>query len=247
MGVADLDVGQLGAFGALVGWLGVELVPLTLAFARVFPALVLLPIFAARLMPVSARAALSFALAILILPGVRLQDTLSHRLPVELGYQALLGLPPALSAAAFLWAAGMTGAVIDDVRGQSQGQARILEQSTPVGTLTGLFAAVGFLQLGGVDRLAGALLDADRAVHTPFLRAAHNIVAGVDVALALAAPVLALVVVVDVAGGLVAKAAAPAHIQQLWTPVRAFLMLGALSLILNTILSVLTEVLAGGI
>lgn len=247
MGAPHLQFDQLEALGALVSWLGLELEPLMLAVARVFPALVLLPIFAARLMPVPARAALSAAIAIVVLPGIQPGPARGASLPLELAYQALIGLPPALSAAAFLWAAGMTGAVIDDVRGQSQVQSRVLEQSTPLGTLTGLFAAVGFMQLGGVERLAQALLDAEQSLQRPFLGAAHNIVAGVDVALALAAPVLALVVVVDVAGGLVAKAASPAHIQQLWTPVRAFILLGALSLLLNTVLSLLTEVLAGGI
>jgi hypothetical protein len=61
----------------------------------------------------------------------------------------------------------------------------------------------------------------------------------VQIAVAVAAPLLAASIVVEVAGALVARAASPAHLHALLAPARSLLLLSATALLLDRIAHVL--------
>ncbi len=213
-----------------------DLAALGLAWARVMPTVTLVPAFGLRALPTPARGILGLALATGIYPAV-VPIVEAHRatpwflLALE---QILLGLPVALAAAIPLWAATMAGGLVDVLRGSPEGPGLATVEGRPssFGVLLSLFASVVFLSTGGASRAAGALaayaLPAD-----PLVRAAHDIVAGVGLAIALGGPLLAAAVVLELAFALVARAASPSQVHALLAPLRALGLLAIVAIVLE--------------
>ena len=213
-----------------------DLAALGLAWARVMPTVTLVPAFGLRALPTPARGVLGLALAAAIYPAV-VPIVVAQRgtpwlvLAIE---QILLGLPVALAAAIPLWAATMAGGLVDVLRGSPEGPGLATVEGKPssFGVLLSLFASVVFLATGGAARAAGALasyqLPAD-----PLVRAAHDIVAGVGLAIALGGPLLAAAVVLELAFALVARAASPAQVHALLAPLRALGLLAIVAVVLE--------------
>ncbi|MEN9578591.1 MAG: hypothetical protein RJA70_1600 [Pseudomonadota bacterium] len=219
---------------SLEGWL--------LAWARLLPTVVLVPAFGGRFLPASARAVLGLSLGFTLAPMLVVPPS-GQWLAVSVLTEMLHGLPLAVSVAALMWAAMMAGGLLDDLRGASQpAQGPFSEASTPLGTLLGLFAAIGFLRLGGAPRLVEAL-SRETGPHT-VLGAVGNLVSAIEVALALAAPMLVALIVWEVAGALVARSAAPAHIQSLLAPLRSLVVLGALAISADALFALLSRLMA---
>jgi type III secretory pathway component EscT len=241
------NVGVTG-LEALVEFLrerGVTLVPWGLAWARVLPLVLIVPAFGARVLPAQARIVLGLALSLTLVAPLSQQPELGGGMfAVRFALEMLRGLPIALSVSALLWAAMMAGGVMDDLRGaQASGSSVFADAPTPIATLLGLFVAAAFIRLGGAASAVEALATVPSDTNM-MLAAVRDIVAAVEIALALAAPVLVAVVVFEVAGALVARAASPAHIRPMLDPLRSLLILVVLAFSLDGMLGLMTRLLA---
>jgi flagellar biosynthetic protein FliR len=238
---------------------GVDLASLGLAWARATPAVTLVPAFGLRAVPGPGRAVLALGFAASIVPAIALAST-TPGAPVAQAVVAahageswlvlaltevLRGLPVALAAAIPLWAATMAGGVADALRGsQETASAPTVEgRASPLGIPLSLLASAIFLQTGGPARVAWALasLPAASAGAGLWLAVAHDLTAGISLAVALGAPLLAASVVIEVAGALIARAASPAQIHALLAPVRALGMLGVLAIVIDRLADALAN------
>lgn len=213
-----------------------DLAALGLAWARVMPVVTIVPAFGLRALPAAARGVLGLALAAAIYPAVvpiviAQRSTPWFVLALE---QIVLGLPVALAAAIPLWAATMAGGLVDVLRGSPDGPGLATVEGKPssFGVLLSLFASVVFLATGGASRAAGALAHYELPGH-PLLLAAHDIVAGVGLAIAIGGPLLAAAVVLELAFALVARAASPAQVHALLAPLRALGLLAIVAIVLE--------------
>src|SRR6185437_42414 len=97
--------------------------------------------------------------------------------------------------------------------------------ATPLGVPLSMLASAIFLATGGPARVVEAL-----ASRPP---PDHPLVAAVTLAVALGGPLLVAAVVVEVAGALVARAAAPAQVHLLVAPLRALGTLAVTGVVLE--------------
>ena len=230
----------------LAGW-GVDLRGWALAWARVAPALTLLPAFGLNALPAQTRAALGLALAVGIAPSLRPAE-LAAPFGLALLLEAARGLPVALAAAGALWAAGMTGGLADNLRGARESQALpvVDEDSSPLGALLQLLVALIFLEGGGAARVASAL-SSDTTLslsHGKLWLVALGLTHAVELALAVAAPVVAVSIVLELANALIARSATPAHVVALLAPLRSILILVCFALLFERMASLLASVAA---
>jgi flagellar biosynthetic protein FliR len=213
-----------------------ELAAIGLAWARVMPVVTIVPAFGLRALPTPARGILGLALAAAIYPSlvpivVAERGTPWVILALE---QIVLGLPVALAAAIPLWAATMAGGVVDVLRGSPDGAGLATVEGKPssFGVLFSLLASVMFLATGGASRAAGALARYELPGH-PLLLAAHDIVAGIGLAIAIGGPLLAAAVVLELAFALIARAASPAQVHALLAPLRAMGLLAIVAIVME--------------
>lgn len=216
---------------------GVTLEPWALAWGRVLPLLLIVPAFGARWLPAPARVVLALAMAVSLIPAMsNAPGYTGQAFGVAFVMALLQGLPLALSTAALLWAAMMAGGLMDELRGGTQQTATVFSDApTPLATLIGLFAGLSFLQLGGAARAVEALARPASADGVMLLRAVSDLVQAVGIALSLAAPMLAAVIVWEVTAALITRAASPAHMQPAFAPLRSLVVLAVLALSLDTL------------
>ena len=233
-GVVETLAGVLESGGAdLRAW--------GLAWARVAPSVLLIPAFGLRALPAPARIALGLSLAVGIAPA--LTPIAEQARPwlaafvVELGR----GLPVALTASIALWVANMAGGVVDDLRGAREPAAmpNLEAGSSPIGALLAMLVAIAFLESGGAARVASVLAEPELAFSDPLARAAANLAGGIELAVAVAAPVVAASIVFAVASSLIARAANPAYIEPLLAPLRSLALLAVTALVLDRMLELL--------
>jgi type III secretory pathway component EscT len=219
-----------------------DIVPWLLAWARVLPAVTLVPAFGLKAMPRPVRVALALALGAALAPGIRAEEPSSSApLPLLVLEQILRGLPVAVSAAVALWTAQMAGGLVDDLRaGRDRVQLPHVEPgTTPLGALLGTLAALGFLLSGGASQLALQLSEAPRVSEPLVARVALHLTRGIELAVALAAPLVAASVLLEIGGALIARAAAPAQVQTLIAPLRSLALLLIFGLLLERIVAAL--------
>ena len=216
---------------------GLDLSAWALAWARVAPLVVLVPAFGLRALPGPVRAALGLMLAVTIAPALRASAHPSALLPVLLVVELGRGLPVALAAAVPLWAATMAGATVDALRGSQDvvSVPTVEGRASGLGVLFSLMAAVLFLASGGPARAVGALALTELDVGGPLARAAADLSAGIGVAVAIAAPLAAASIVVELGFALVARAATPAQVHALLAPVRSVVLLLLAALLFDRI------------
>jgi type III secretory pathway component EscT len=215
----------LTAVASAFGAAGIDLGALGHAWARVLPIVALVPAFGLRALPMSARAVLGLALAAAIVPGV-------GALAGGAGAAGLLdegarGLSVAIAAAVPLWAATMAGGLVDTLRGAQgeQGSAPTVEgRPTLLGAPLSILASAIFLEGGGAARAVAAVAQPETA-SSPVLLAAHHLVTGVTLAVALGAPVLVASMVLEIGAALLTRSAAPAQLSALVAPLRALAVL----------------------
>lgn len=213
-----------------------DLEGLGLAWARFAPTLAIVPAFGLRALPTAARGILGLALGAAIYPA--LAPIVAERsapffvLALE---QVVLGLPVALAAAIPLWAATMAGGLVDAVRGAQDGTGLAVvegQKATPIAILLSLLASTVFLATGGPARVATALASTVMPAH-PLLGAANALTAGIGLAIAIGAPLLAAAVVLEIAFALIARAASPAQVHALLAPLRALGILAVVAVVLD--------------
>lgn len=212
-----------------MGWL--------LCSARLLPSLFLIPAFGLPGFPVVIRVGLAGVLAAVVAPSMPAAAYAPGPLPLALGAELARGLPVALSAAFCIWGALMAGNLIDELRA---GPPRLKSPfdaapSSPVGVLLGLAASVVFFRLGGPARLAYALAAAP-PLHEQDLRTlASSLAHGVQFAVVLAGPLLALVPFFELLHALVARTIAPLSAQAVAGSLKAVALLGVVALLLDRI------------
>ena len=79
----------------------------------------------------------------------------------------------------------------------------------------------------------------------PLLSAAHTLTAGIGLAIAIGAPLLAAAVVLEIAFALVARAASPAQVQALLAPIRALALLAIVAVVLERVAGVVALAVRG--
>jgi type III secretory pathway component EscT len=215
---------------ALTALFGADLRGFALAWARVLPVVVLVPAFGLSAVALPIRVTLGAAIAVANTPAIVAVPADSAPLFVALGREALRGLPLALATSALLWAAMMAGGLADNLRGgRESAELPLFDEPLPAfSVLFGLLVAIAFLESGGAERLALALAAPPAEGHT-FALAVERLVRAVSLAVAIAAPLLAGSVLLEIAGAFVARAAAPAYVLPLLAPLRS---LGVLCLCL---------------
>ncbi len=223
---------------------GIDLAALGLAWARVTPTVVLVPAFGLRAMPTPVRGVLGAMLAFCIYPAMAPVLASQPGVPwvlLALG-EILRGLPVALAAAVPMWAATMAGGVADSLRGsQDQRDLPVVEgKVSTLGVPLSLLASAIFLFSGGPSRVVSVLARGDFPTH-PFAVMANDIASGITLALALSGPLLAASIVIEVAGALIARAASPAQVTALLSPLRAFALLAMFGLAFDKLANVLAQ------
>lgn len=225
---------------------GVPLRAWVLAWARVAPALVLVPAFGLLALPAPTRVALGLALGLGVAPALIPTVSDAGSLALAVMTEALRGLPVALTAATALWVATMAGGAIDDFRGarDSAHLPNVEPNATPLGAVFAMLAAIAFLQGGGAARVAGALVAPERGVLGPLGRSVASLTHGIEIAVAVAAPIAVVAIVVEVGLALIARAANPAYLLPVFAPLKAVVVLGATLLLLDRMLELLVLVAA---
>jgi type III secretory pathway component EscT len=225
--LTELDGGR----GTLLGW--------AVAWARVLPALFVVPAFGLGLLPASLRAAMALAFAVSVAPALHPSGVqLAAPWPAVLFAEALRGVPIALSAAVALWVASVAGGVADTAGratrlGAIDGPA---ERATPLSTLFGLLAAVVFLSNGSAARLVARLSEAGPFTSTAVGRAAFDVATGIGLGASIGAPILVAALCMDVAIGVVARERSALSFDALYPPLRTALVLIATAALLDRML-----------
>jgi hypothetical protein len=101
-----------------------------------------------------------------------------------------------------------------------------------MGVAMSLLASAIFLATGGPARVVTALCVRPLDAH-PVLAAADDLAGGITLAVALGGPLLAAAVVIEIAGALIARAAAPAQVHALIAPLRALGSLAIMGIVLE--------------
>jgi type III secretory pathway component EscT len=140
----------------------------------------------------------------------------------------------------------MAGGLADNLRGarESQSLAIVDDEVSPLGALLSLLVSLLFLESGGAARVASALSGPVVISHGILWQIALGLTHSVELALAVAAPLVAVSIVIEVANALIARAATPAHISALLAPLRSILILVAFALLferMTTLLAALAE------
>lgn len=223
---------------------GVDLGALGLAWARVMPAVTIIPAFGLRALPAPARAVMGLALAASVFPAMAPEAALSAQpWAVLAAVEVARGLPVAIAAAVPLWAATMAGGVVDALRGSRETpQVPAVEAgATPLGVPLSLLASAMFLSTGGPARVVMALVQRPVSA-SPLLAAAGDLVSGITLAVALGGPLLAAAVVIELASALIARAASPAQVLALLAPLRALGTLAVMAVVFERLAAVLARV-----
>jgi flagellar biosynthesis protein FliR len=226
-----------------------ELASIGLAWARFAPTLAIVPAFGLKALPTPARGILGLALAAGIYPAlvpIAIESTATPWFILALEQMAL-GLPVALAAAIPLWAATMAGGLVDSLRGaQDGGGLAVVEggRASPLAVLLSLLASIVFLSTGGPARVAASLATTTLSEH-PLLAASHALTAGIGLAIAIGAPLLAAAVILEIAFALVARAASPAQVHALLAPLRALGLLAIVAIVLDRLAGVVALAIRG--
>jgi type III secretory pathway component EscT len=225
----------LQLLGRLFAREGIDLASWGMAFARVFPVLVIVPAFGLRALSVPVRAAAAFVLAAVIVPAIQPVAAVPISWASLLLLEVARGTLVAIAAAIPLWSATMAGGIVDALRGsQDQTDIPTVEgRSSPLGALFSLLAAAIFLATGGPARVVGILLAPVTGAESAVARAAANLASGIGLATAVAAPLIAASLVVEVAGALIARAASPAQLSALLAPLRSLALLALTAILLD--------------
>jgi type III secretory pathway component EscT len=242
------DPGLLESVARLLGAEGIDLGAWGLAWARVAPLIAIVPAFGLRALPAAVRAAVGLMLALVIAPALRVTAHSPGPYTLLVLLEIARGLPVALAAAVPLWAATMAGGVIDALRGSQDvvSVPTVEGRATGLGVLFSLLAAVLFFSAGGPARVAGSLAQPGLEVAGPLARAAFDLSAGIGIAVAIAAPLVAASIVVELSFALVARAASPAQVHALLAPVRSIVLLLCAAVVFDRMAALLRVLVARG-
>jgi type III secretory pathway component EscT len=207
------------------------------AWARLIPSLVLIPLLGLQAFPIALRLAFALMLGASIAPSLVEPSVGRSPLSVELVSELARGVPAAISVAIGIWGAGMVGELLDASRGKPSRSLFDGDSASPLAVLLSLAAAVAFFQLGGPARLAEALASARPLSEQDVRSVALSLARGIQFAVVLAAPPLALVPFLELLHGLVARASQPLGLGIVIGPLKTIVLLGVTALLLDRIAS----------
>jgi type III secretory pathway component EscT len=218
---------------------GIDPAAWALGWARLVPSLVLVPAFGLRAVPVIARILFALILAACVAPALVPLTLTEQPWLIVMLVQLGSGLPVAVSAAVTLWAAGMAGNLLDELRGASHMQSTFVGiegPASPFGILFSLAAAIAFLKLGGPARLAEALSAAEPVTEQSLRGVAIALAQGIQIAVLISAPFIAVVLFLELFQALVSRAARPAHLAPSLAPLRSIALVAIAALLLDRLL-----------
>ena len=215
---------------------GIDPVAWVLGAARLLPSIVLIPIFGMRALPIFGQLLFALILAAAAAPAVQPVMPSGEPWFLTLLGQALGGLPVAVSAAMTLWVASMAGSLLDELRAGAAASSPSLfadSEATPLGTLFTLGAGVMFLKLGGPARLAQALSVAAPLSEQSIRDVALGLARGIQLAIVIAGPLLAVLPFFELFQALLARAVRPVTLSSVFAPLRAIALLAIVALLLD--------------
>jgi type III secretory pathway component EscT len=203
--------------------------------ARMIPSVVLVPAFGLRALPLPSQLLFAFVLAASTLPGFVASAPVDRPWLYALLTEAVRGLPLAVSAATTIWGATMAGNVVDELRGGATPAdfPGVDSSSGPLGILFSLAASIAFLEFGGPAQLAQALAAAPPVAHGSLAGVVHSLVAGVQLAVLIAAPLLVVLLFLEVFRALLGRATNAIVWLPLFAPLRALSVLAIVALLLD--------------
>jgi flagellar biosynthesis protein FliR len=242
------------------GRLAVLVLAVALGAARATPIVWMVAPLGGPRLSATVRAGLAVLLAALASPvlvasagaAALAQASVVH-LALAFAREVLVGFCLGFVASAAFRAAEIAGRLGDTLRGANVAEILVPtaeERSSPLGVLYLLLATLVFLQIGGVPRLADALLDSYRVLPVGGgLQAGsvHRAAALVTIAsvrliasgVALAAPVIVALWLTDLALGLVARAAPQVPVYFVGLPLKGLLAIGLVLVSVGTLEAVL--------
>lgn len=213
---------------------GIDPAAWVLGAARLLPSVILIPVFGLRAMPIFGQVLFAFILAASVAPALQPISATEQPWLWSLLSQMAIGFPVAVSAAMTLWIASMAGNLLDELRGVAAAPSILSDsEASPLGLLFALGAAVMFLQLGGPARLADALSVAEPLSQQTLRGVALALVRGVQLAIIIAGPLLAVLPFLELFHALLARAARPVTLTAVVAPLRAIALLTMLALLLD--------------
>lgn len=241
MGLPQPPLSLAEAFEAIFGPGGAELRAWALGFARAAPAVTLIPAFGLSAVPVPTRLVLGLSLGGCIAPALAQTASRDGSLLVALGREAFLGLPVALLGALATYVAMIAGGLVDDLRGarESVTLPALPEALPPVAVLFGLLSSIAFLETGGATRVAAALASPVLGGRSSWTSVVHALSGSIELAFAIAAPLVVASVLIETASALIARAATPAFIGPVLAPLKSVVLLGVLALVFERIAELL--------
>ena len=240
-----------------IGALQAEVAPIVLALPRLLAAFLVLPYFAGSAVSGVVRNGLVLVLAAFIAPAVPVAD-LPGAGPwlLIVGKESLIGLLLGLGFGVFFWALQCAGGLIDFQSGTAN--AAFFDpvaghEIGPTGDLLFRLAVTLFVSAGGLLGLVGALFESYRlwpvtsyfpdagAVLQAFaVREGDAILAWI---MKLAAPVVFVLVLVDLGVGLVGRAAPQLNVFVVAQPLKGLLAILVLALVLHIVYAGLQDFL----
>jgi type III secretory pathway component EscT len=226
------------AIGLLVAELdraGVSPEAWLLGAARLLPSVIFIPAFGLRALALPARLLFAFVLAAstgtAFVPGA----PLDRPWPSAIFAEVVHGLPVAVSAATTIWSASMAGNLADELRGGPAPSDFPTSDSPsgPLGILLSLAASLAFLEFGGPALLAQALAAAPPVSLVSVTSVVRGLVAGVELAVLIAAPLLVVLLFFEVFRALLGRATNASLWAPLLAPVRALSVLAIVALLLD--------------
>jgi len=141
----------------------------------------------------------------------------------------------ALGGSLALYAASMAGGLVDNLRGSREQAAlpNVDPGATPMGALLAVLTGLLFLESGGAIRVAQALAAPSPPLVGALPGLVRSLTGAIEVAVAVAAPLVGASIVVELASALIARAASPAFIVSLLAPIRAVAVLAIAALLLD--------------
>jgi type III secretion protein T len=203
---------------------------------RLVPSVLLVPAFGLRALPAPAQLVFAFVLSAATLPLLGGSLPPPDRPWIQVALQELLsGLPVAVGAAATIWGATMAGNLIDELRGgPAPADVPVVDSpSGPLGILLSLAASLAFLEFGGPAQLAAALAASAPLQVSLFAELVRRLLAGIQLAVLIAAPLLVVLLVLEVFHALASRATRPGLWLALFAPLRALSVLAIVALLLD--------------
>jgi len=231
---------------AVFAEIGVDPRAWALGFARATPAVTLIPAFGLAAVPVTTRLVLGLSFGLCVAPALAETAGRDGSLLVALGREALVGLPVALLGSLSAYVAIMAGGLVDDLRGgrESVTLPALPEPLPPVAVLFALLSSVAFLETGGAARVAAVLATPVLGPGFSWAAVAQALSGAVGLAFAIAAPLAVASVLLEAASALIARAATPAFIGPVLSPLKSVVLLGILALVFERVAELLVVVSA---